>query len=140
MNTYTYEEITIGQKVEFAASITAEQMDLFRGITGDENPLHTSAEFAKGKGFSDRVVYGMLTASFLSTLAGMYLPGERSLIQQVEVKNTSPLLLCNAGNLRVRGEVIEKNDTFSRITVKVTIADAAGNKVLRGKMQVLMQK
>lgn len=40
MNTYTYEEIAIGQKESFTAALTAEQMEQFRQITGDDNPLH----------------------------------------------------------------------------------------------------
>ncbi|XP_068667584.1 3-hydroxyacyl-[acyl-carrier-protein] dehydratase FERN, mitochondrial isoform X1 [Aristolochia californica] len=32
-------------------------------VTGDYNPLHFDSDFAKGKGFEDRLVHGMLVAS-----------------------------------------------------------------------------
>ncbi len=78
----------------------------------------------------------MLTASFLSTLAGVYLPGERSLIQQVEIKFAKPVYIGDT--LTVTGQVAEKNDTVQRIELKVTITNQDAAKVLRGKMGVLV--
>lgn len=57
MNEYTFEELSVGQKESFTAEITEEMMDKFRDISGDLNPLHTDANFAKGKGFPGRVTY-----------------------------------------------------------------------------------
>ncbi|MDR2656489.1 MAG: MaoC family dehydratase N-terminal domain-containing protein, partial [Oscillospiraceae bacterium] len=68
MNTYTYDEIPVGHEEQFQAVITPEHMRLFREITGDVNPLHGDAEYAASKGYPGMVAYGMLTASFLSTL------------------------------------------------------------------------
>lgn len=80
MNEYTYEQIEIGTKESFEVSVTEEMLESFKKITGDINPLHNDAEYARSMKYEDRVVYGMLTASFLSTLAGVYLPGKRVLL------------------------------------------------------------
>ncbi len=134
MNHYRYEELELGQKEEFEAEITQEMLTKFCEITGDCNPLHTREEYAKEKGYSTRVAYGMLTASFLSTLAGVYLPGERSLIQSVEIKFAKPVY--PGDRLLITGEITEKNDTYSLIFIKVQIKNQNGDKVLRGKMQI----
>lgn len=84
MNEYTFDELSVGQKESFTAEITEEMMDKFRDISGDVNPLHTDAEFAKCKGFPGRVTYGMLVASLYSRLAGVYLPGKNCLLQSVQ--------------------------------------------------------
>lgn len=136
MNTYTYDQITIGQEESFAVTITDDDMEFFRKITGDDNPLHCNETFAKTRGYEGRVVYGMLTASYLSTLAGIYLPGENSLIYEVETKFVKPLVLHNNTNLIVHGRVAEKNDVFKRIVIKVQIKDHCGEKILRGAMKV----
>ncbi|MDR1330444.1 MAG: dehydratase [Oscillospiraceae bacterium] len=136
MNTYAYEEIEIGQEVSFEVDITEASMRSFREITGDLNPLHNDAEYAAIKGYPDRVVYGMLTASFLSTLAGMYMPGKNSLIYEVEVKFINPLLMRDGGNLTVSGKVSEKNDMFKRLVIKVSISNSVSEKILRGTMKV----
>ena len=77
MNHYTLAEMTPGLTEEFAVTVTPEMMDAFRAITGDVSPIHIDADYARGRGFPGRVVYGMLGASLFSTLAGVYLPGKR---------------------------------------------------------------
>ncbi len=134
MNKYTYEELYIGQKEAFSVTVRGEDFQHFRQITGDTNPLHNDEEYAKGKGNKSKVAFGMLTASYLSTLAGVYLPGERSLIHSVEVKLEAPVY--EGDLLTVNGEVIEKNDTFRFIVVKALIKNQDGKKVLKGKLQI----
>jgi hypothetical protein len=125
VNRYTFDEIAVGQSERFAVAAGAEQMKLFREITGDENPLHTE----------HNVAYGLLTAAYLSTLAGMYLPGERSLILSVSIEFPNRLELSATRELQVEGTVVDKNDAFKLLTLKVTIT-ADGKKVLRGSMKV----
>ncbi|MCH5270456.1 MAG: MaoC family dehydratase [Lachnospiraceae bacterium] len=134
MNHFSFEEIKVGMEESFQTEVTQEKMDAFRMITGDENPLHTSKAFAGAKGYHSCVAYGMLTASFLSTLAGVYLPGEKSLIHSVESKFIKPVFPGDV--LLVSGRVKEKNDLFSVITLQVSITNQKGEKVLRGSMQI----
>ena len=102
MNTYHYEDISLGQEESFSVTVTEKAMDAFRSLTGDENPLHADAGYAASRGYGGRVVYGMLTASFFSTMAGVYLPGKYSLIHSVEVKFLRPIYPGMV--LTVRGE------------------------------------
>lgn len=134
MNEYTYDEIAIGQKESFSVTVTEEMMNSFRDITGDINPLHNDKDYAISKGHPDRVVYGMLTGSLLSTLAGVYLPGKRSLIQEVKLKFAKPVYVGDT--LTVEGVVEEKHDAYSLIILKVTMRNQNGDKVCRAKMQI----
>lgn len=134
MNHYSFEEIEIGMEASFQTEVTKEKMDAFRLITQDGNPLHTDEAFAREKGYPSCVAYGMLTASFLSTLAGVYLPGEKSLIHSVEIKFVKPVFPGDM--LLVHGKVKEKNELFSVITLQITVSNQKGEKVLRGSMQI----
>lgn len=134
MNRYKYSDLKIGQTECFKVIIEDRMLDLFRNITGDINPLHTNEDFAKTHGYSNCVVYGMLTTSFLSTLAGVYLPGERSLIQSIESKLANPVYVGD--ELTVQGTIIALNDTVKQIEMKVDIRNQSGVRVLRGKMKV----
>lgn len=107
--------------------------DFFQ-IIGDNNPLHNDVGFARSLNHPDRVVYGMLTASFLSTLAGVYLPGKYSLIHRVEVEFPMPVYIGD--QLTVTGTVKNKNDVFHTLDLKVVIINQAGKKVCRGNMTV----
>lgn len=135
MNSYRYSEIAVGHKESFKVTLTSEMVRVFGELTGDFNPLHVDSEYAKSKGYDDKIVYGMLTSSFLSTLAGMYLPGKYSLIHSVEVKFPKPVYVTG-GNLTITGIVSEKNDTFNLLTIKVSICDDKGNKLCRAIMKV----
>ena len=90
MNHYTLSELAVGQSESFTVTVTQEMMEDFYRLTGDDSPIHRSEEYAAGRGYPGRVVYGMLGASFFSTLAGVYLPGEHCLLHGVEAKFARP--------------------------------------------------
>ena len=142
MNEYTYDEIKVGQTESFTRTITAEMEDSFRGITGDQNPLHRDDEYAKeigGGRFTSHVAFGMLTASLYSTIAGMYLPGKYSLIHSFdEISFTNPVY---AGDeLEVSGKVVDKNEELGLIVLKVRIINQDKKIVSKARMKVLVMK
>ncbi len=134
MNEYRFDEIQIGQEESFEIIITEDMMEAFKTMTEDVNPLHNDPSFAKEKGFEGKVVFGMLTASFLSTMAGVYMPGRYSLIQSVEAKFAKPVF--PGEKLKFTGKVSEKNDTFRFIVLKVNGVNEAGEKKLKASMQI----
>ncbi|MBR2526177.1 MaoC family dehydratase [bacterium] len=119
MNKYSYDELKIGQKESFEVVVTEQMQTSFLNLSGDINPLHCNCDFAKEKGFNDKVVYGMLTSSFYSTLVGVYLPGENCLFQEAEIQFNKPVYIGD--KLIVSGEVTEKQDLYKRIVVKAKI-------------------
>ena len=129
MNHYRLADLTPGVTESFTVTITKEMMAQFYAITGDNSPIHMDADYAAGRGYPGRVVYGMLGASFLSTLAGVYLPGEHCLLHGVDLKFAKPIFIGDT--LTVTGVVDEVNDTFREITIKASIVNQDGNKVTR---------
>lgn len=140
-NEYTYDVISIGHKESFDFSITEETENAFRSITKDTNPLHEDDKYAIsiGKGrFKSHVTFGMLTASLLSTLAGVYLPGKYSLIHSVEIGFRKP---AYAGDtLTVTGEVVDKSDELNLLIVKVLITNQNGMVISKANMKVMVLK
>ena len=127
MNHYRLADLTPGVTESFTVTITEEMMAQFYAITGDNSPIHMDADYAAGRGYPGRVVYGMLGASFLSTLAGVYLPGEHCLLHGVDLKFAKPIFIGDT--LTVTGVVDEVNDTFREITIKASIVNQDGKKV-----------
>jgi len=95
MNEFLYKDIYIGQTVHFIFEVTKEKMQQFLSITGDYNPLHSDEKYVKVRGYDEVVVYGLLTTSALSTLAGMYLPGKYSLIHSLEINYIKPVFVSS---------------------------------------------
>ena len=125
MNHYRLADLTPGVTESFTVTITEEMMAQFYAITGDNSPIHMDADYAAGRGYPGRVVYGMLGASFLSTLAGVYLPGEHCLLHGVDLKFAKPIFIGDT--LTVTGVVDEVNDTFR----ETSIVNQDGKKVTR---------
>lgn len=70
-----FNDLSIGDFDEYRKTITETDVVLFAGLTGDNNPMHIDEEFASQTRFGGRIAHGMLTASFLSTVLGMKMPG-----------------------------------------------------------------
>ena len=61
MTTYYFEDFAVGQEFESGGrTITEADLTFFSMLSGDWNPLHVDAEFAKTTRFGQRVVHGAL--------------------------------------------------------------------------------
>lgn len=83
----------IGQSASFSKTIAECDVYGFAGITGDFNPLHVNAEQAKNMPFGRRIVHGMLTASFLSTVIAGKMPGPGTIYMKQEARFLKPVYL-----------------------------------------------
>ena len=64
-----YEEIKIGERITTPArTVTEADIVLFAGLSGDQNPIHTDAEFCRGTPFGRPMAHGLLVVSILSGL------------------------------------------------------------------------
>jgi 3-hydroxybutyryl-CoA dehydratase len=138
MNSYTFDQLSVGMSESFTVTITEEMMDKFIEITGDVSPIHVSREYATSHGFPDRVCHGMLFGSLFSTLAGVYLPGEHCLLHSVETKFSNPVF--PGDTLTVTGKIREINDSFKVVTVKGEIKNQNGKKVCKANIQLGVRK
>lgn len=142
MNNYKFSDLSVGMKASFERMITKEMEDAFRSISGDENPLHDNDAFANeiSNGvYQKHVSFGMLTACLYSTIAGIYLPGENSLIHSFE--ELSFLKPVFAGDtLKVEGKIVDKLDDLKLIRLKAVIKNQDNKIVSRARMKVLVMK
>jgi len=127
MNSYRLCDLSKGVSESFEVTVTDEMLDSFARMTGDVNPLHNSEDFAKSRGFPGRIAFGMLCASFFSTLAGVYLPGEHCLLHRIDIKFRKPVLIGD--RLTVSGVVSDVSEALSVVTVKAAIVNQRGEKI-----------
>jgi len=125
--------IQVGDKAHLNRIITKEDIEIFAGLTGDRNPLHLDPEYAKKMDFGSPVVHGMLTASFLSTLIGMVVPGEGSILTSVKLDFKKPVIVNDA--LDVSIEVTKKIHLSRHIFVNATITNQRAEVVAAGVLK-----
>ena len=138
MNHYTLAEMQPGLTESFTVTVTQEMMDAFLNLTGDCSPIHVDEDYAKGRGYPGCVVYGMLGASFFSTLAGVYLPGEHCLLHGVDCKFARPVFVGDT--LTISGTVTHVSEAVSEAEIKATITNQDGKKVTRGVIRAGLAK
>lgn len=137
MNEYDYDELNIGMEESFKKVISEEDLELFSKITGDKNPLHMNEDYAKTTKFKKRVVHGQLVNSLLSTLAGMYLPGKKSLILSIKTYFKKPAFIND--ELLVSGRIKKKTDSIRVIELETRIMNSKGEVIQEGEMIIRIE-
>ncbi len=134
---YTYDEIKIGLSKNFQINITESLVNNFAELSGDFSPIHIDNEYAKTTTFGKRVVHGMLLASFLSRVDGMYLPGKHALYftQNLEFRNP-----CFIGDtITVFSKVIDKSDSTKILKIESKITNQENKILLYGIGRVIVR-
>lgn len=138
MNEYTYNEIKVGMKESFQVDITESMENRFAEITGNYNPLASDEKYAATTKYKKRICPGMFTASFLSKLTGMYLPGKFALVYS---QSLNFINICYIGDkITIEGIIVEKNDATQMITINTTITNQNGKKLISGRALVTFRK
>ena len=88
---YAIEALCEGQVFTFRERISEASIDAFSSLSGDSNPLHMQSQFARLRGFENRVAHGFLLCGYLSRMVGMHLPGENALLISANVKFSAPV-------------------------------------------------
>ncbi len=70
-----FEDLEIGQSASVIRVASAADIQAFADISGDYNPVHFDDDFAAGTIFKACVAHGILSASYVSSVFGMHLPG-----------------------------------------------------------------
>ena len=119
-----------GQRVSFTKTFTEEDVRRFIEITGDVNPLHVDDAFAAKTQFGGRVLHGMLTASILSTMVGMLLPGTGAIYRSQTIHFLRPV---HVGETVTAHFVVRSVDRRRhRLEIESWIENANGERVLDG--------
>ncbi len=114
-------------------TITEADVVGFAGLSGDYNPLHTDAEFAKKTPFGQRIAHGMLAASISTGLGqtlGIFEGTTLALMEQnfqykapvffgdtirlrLTVESTKPSSKGGRGVVHFRSEIVNQDDAVA---------------------------
>jgi len=106
---FYFEEFDVGYSTESPSrTITETDVVLFAGLSGDYNPLHTDAEFARETPFGERIAHGLLVLSIVTGMAQQmgFIDGTVLAFRGVEWKFSRPVKFDDT--VHARFEVVEK--------------------------------
>ena len=133
----TFDQIDIGLTKEFDVIITQSLVDDFAKISGDYSPIHMNEEFAKLTKFGKKIVHGMLLASLLSRMVGMYLPGKYALYSSQTLEFHNP---CFVGDkITVSSIVNDKSESTKIIKVESKITNEKKDIHLYGEGRIIVR-
>jgi 3-hydroxybutyryl-CoA dehydratase len=127
-------DFSIGQTAELTRTFIEADVQAFATLTGDFNPVHVDAEAAAASPFGERIVHGMLTASLLSTVIAMRLPGPGTIYLSQALNFLRPVKLGDTITARV--EVTAIDTEKRRLTLATSVRNARGKSVIDGEATV----
>lgn len=67
MNTLYYEDLEVGQTFRSPArTVTEADLTIFSMVSGDWNPIHSDAEYARETPYGERIVHGVLGVAIVT--------------------------------------------------------------------------
>ncbi|NGM22997.1 MaoC family dehydratase [Roseomonas stagni] len=128
-----FEDLAVGQKASFGKTITEADIVLFAAVTGDTNPMHLNAEYAKDSIFGERIAHGMLAAGLITKVMGTQLPGPGTIYMSQSLRFRAPVRIGDTVTAIV--EITALNTEKHRATLR-TVCLVKGNPVLEGEALV----
>src|SRR5574341_1500006 len=126
-----------GQRAAFTKTISESDVNLFAGLSGDFNPLHVDAEYAKRSRFGQRIAHGMLTAGLISTVLGMKLPGPGGIFVSQTLRFRRPVKIGDT--VTATAEVVSFDEATGLLTLKTACVNQDGKTVIEGESVVLVE-
>jgi len=130
-----YAELQIGQSAEYRKTVSEQDIVLFAILSGDANPVHLDAEYARGTIFGERIAHGMFTGSLVSAALAMTLPGPGSIYLGQSLKFRRPVKINDT--ITVRLEVTEKRDSKNIVVLDCKVTNQNQETVATGTAEVI---
>ena len=108
--TLYFEDLALGMRATIRKAVENEDVIGFAELSGDHNPIHLSEHFARKTRFGGRIVHGLYTASLISGVIGMRLPGPGAVYISQTLNFRGPVKIGDVVDVSVEVvELVEKN-------------------------------
>lgn len=118
----------IGEKFAFRRTLTEADVALFIGVTWDVNPLHTDDLYTSELPFKRRIVPGLLTASLLTHLGGLW----AFMATEMHFRFVAPVFIGDT--ITAEAEVVSYDPISRKVTLLCTCKNANSQEVLKAEV------
>ena len=125
------------QHIECRYKGPEEVYKAFQIVSGDMNPLHTDASFAKSKGMQDKVMYGNILNAFVSHFVGMCLPTPELIILAQDINYHQPVYMND--EILLEAKVDDSSEAVKMVSYNLTmykVLEESKQKVAKGHIQI----
>ena len=133
-----FDEIKLGDEANLSKTLSRQDIELFAIMSGDMNPEHLDAEYAKIEKPHEIIAHGMWGGSLISALLGTKLPGPGTLYLKQTLNFLKPVALGDT--IRIKVKVIDKQKKNNIVTLDCKCINQDGEEVISGEAVVVAPK
>jgi len=135
LENHPFAEIGLGDTASLERRVTERDIQLFAAVSGDVNPAHVDALYAKSSHFHGIIAHGMLGASLISTLLGTRFPGPGTIYLGQSLKFLKPVHIDDVLTVTV---VVKSLDAARhRLVLDTQCINQTGETVIAGEAEVM---
>jgi phosphate acetyltransferase/phosphate butyryltransferase len=128
-------EIRVGDGASLLRTVTNRDIQLFAAVSGDVNPAHVDAQYAKSSFFQEIIAHGMLSGSLISTVIGTRYPGPGTIYRSQSLRFLKPVHIGDRLTVTVSVKSVEQSTR--RVTLATRCVDQDGEVVTEGEAEVI---
>jgi acyl dehydratase len=139
-----FEEFAVGDvEISHGRTVTEADIVAFAALTGDYNPLHTDAEYAKGTVFGERIAHGLLGLSIAQGLTERlgFIEGTIEAFMSLEWKFRGPIKIGDT--IHTETKVARKKEMRRMgggiIVFDIAVINQRGESVQKGQWTLLIK-
>ncbi len=131
----TFDELKVGDSASLTRTLAPRDLELFAIVSGDVNPAHLDADYAKHDMFHGIIAHGMWGGALISALLGTELPGPGTIYLDQTFRFRRPVRI---------GDTVTANVTVSsmfpathRVILRCSVVNQHGDTVIAGLPKVI---
>lgn len=137
LKTSYVEDLQIGMEASLTKKVQEKDVLSFSEISGDKNPVHLDAAFAKTTRFKECIAHGLLSASFISAVFGMKMPGPGSIYLSQTLQFKAPVKIGDTVTAKVKVKNIDLNRARVIFETTCSVGELL---VISGEAELLVPK
>lgn len=138
MENTIYGDIQVGQSASQSATLTQKAIRDFAAVTGDTNPAHLDADYARTTMMKDVVGHGMWSGALFSRILGTQFPGPGTIYLGQSLSFRRPVYIDDVVTATVT--VTKKDDAKGKVWFDTVVKNQRGETVIEGEAIVLAPK
>ena len=131
----TFDELNVGDSACMERTLSTKDIQLFSIMSGDVNPAHVDADYAKDDMFHQIIVQGMWSAALISTVLGTELPGPGTIYLDQTLRFSAPVV--PGDTLTITVTVIDKKPEHHFVDLECSCVNQHNKVVLSGMATVI---
>ncbi|MGF1463069.1 MAG: bifunctional enoyl-CoA hydratase/phosphate acetyltransferase [Maricaulaceae bacterium] len=129
-----YDDLQIGQSASTTRTLTGRDIALFAALSGDVNPAHLDADYAKGTVFHDVIGHGLWGGALISAVLGVQLPGPGTVYLSQSLNFHRPVRIGDAVTFTV---TVKAKGEKGRVTLDCACLTPNQEPVITGEAVVI---